>query len=69
MGTPNYFADPNVTMTLGLEGFGSVTLLRVEHVTACPWVWFVYTRVEGDKQDSCMCTNNFLTCAWLVVNF
>ena len=37
------FADLNVIMTLGGGGSGAVTLLlttRVEHVTACPWVWF-----------------------------
>ena len=41
------FADLNVIMTLGGGGgggSGAVTLLlttRVEHVTACPWVWFL----------------------------
>ena len=42
------FADLNVIMTLGGGGSGAVTLLlttRVEHVTACPWVWFFNQKV------------------------
>ena len=42
------FADLNVIMTLGGRGSGAVTLLlttRVEHVTACPWVWFFNQKV------------------------
>ena len=46
------FADLNVIMTLGGGGgggSGAVTLLlttRVEHVTACSWVWFLIKKCD-----------------------